>query len=102
VAEKEKFDRMTTHQADERPAIVLYSLQTCSHCKAVKLFLEERNIPFRTVYVDMLVGEDRNDTMRYLRHVNPSVSFPTLTVGKTTIVGFKREEIAAALDALSF
>jgi len=102
MAEKESFDRMTTHEADENPAIILYSLQTCSHCKAVKQFLEERGIPFRTIYVDMLVGDDRNDTMRHLRRINPSVSFPTLTVGKTAIVGFKKAAIAAAIDAFSF
>jgi glutaredoxin-like protein NrdH len=91
-----------TNRADNDPApIILYSLQTCSHCKALKQFLEERGISFQTVYVDMLVGDERNDTMRHIRRINPSVSFPTLSVGKTTIVGFKKARIAAVLDTLS-
>ena len=78
-------------------AVVLYALQTCSHCKDAKQWLQERQVPFRTIYVDMLVGDERNETLRRLRHINPSVSFPTLQVGETTIVGFKKEAILAAL-----
>ena len=48
----------------------------------------------------MLVGTERNDTMRYLRRINPTISFPTLVVGAATIVGFKKEEIKTALTAL--
>lgn len=77
--------------------IVLYALQTCSHCKDAKRWLQERQVPFRTIYVDMLVGDERNDTLRRLRRINPSISFPTLLVGETPIVGFKKETILAAL-----
>jgi hypothetical protein len=39
--------------------------------------------------------------MRRIRRINPSVSFPTLVVGERTIVGFKKEEIEAALGPLA-
>jgi glutaredoxin-like protein NrdH len=81
--------------------IILYALQTCGHCRNLKQFLQERGVSFQTVYVDMLVGDERSDTMRHLRRINPSVSFPTLSVGETTIVGFKKAKIVAALDELS-
>ncbi len=79
-------------------SITLYALQNCSHCKDTKKWLQERHIAFHTVYVDMLVGDERNDTMRRLKRINPSISFPTLVVGGKTIVGFKRKAIEAALD----
>ena len=88
---------MPNQFASESRAITLFALQTCSHCKDLKAWLAARRVPFRTVYVDMLVGAERNDTMRHLRRINPTVSFPTLVVGGTTIVGFKKEEIQAAL-----
>ncbi|MGD9249912.1 MAG: glutaredoxin family protein [Desulfobacterales bacterium] len=81
--------------------ITLYALQTCSHCKETKKLLQERCIAFKTIYVDMLVGEERNDTMRFLKRINPSVSFPTLVVEDETIVGFQPKKIEAALEALS-
>ena len=91
---------MPERTGSEANAIVLYGLQTCSHCKALRKWLTEQKMPFRTIYVDMLVGAERNDTMRHLRRINPTISFPTLVVGDTTIVGFKKDEIQAALAAL--
>jgi glutaredoxin len=90
---------MATRPEAEPAAITLYALQTCSHCKDVKKQLQEHRIRFETIYVDMLVGDERNDTMRHLKRINPSISFPTLRVGEKTIVGFKKKEIEAALDA---
>ena len=90
-------DRSTTASAK----IILYALQTCSHCKDLKKWLTERRVAFQTVYVDMLVGTERNDTMRYLRRINPTVSFPTLVVEDIVIVGFKKEAIQAALATVA-
>jgi glutaredoxin len=92
---------MSNRQTTRSTPITLYALQTCSHCKDTKKLLQERDIPFRTVFVDMLVGGERSDVMRYLRSVNPSVSFPTLVVGEKTVVGFKKKEIEAALRAFA-
>jgi glutaredoxin-like protein NrdH len=80
------------------PLITLYSLQTCGHCKELKQYLQACGLAFRTVYVDMLCGDERSDTLRHIRRINPAVSFPTLTVGDKTIVGFKPDEIAEALS----
>ena len=90
---------MANRSEAEPASITLYALQTCSHCKDVKEQLRERRVRFETIYVDMLVGDERNDTMRHLKHINPARSFPTLQVGEKTIVGFKKKEIEAALDA---
>ena len=88
---------MSNCSANESREITLYALQTCSHCKDLKAWLTARRVPFRTVYVDMLVGTERNDTMRHLRRINPTMSFPTLVVGDAAIVGFKKASILAAL-----
>ena len=89
---------MASRPETDPSAIVLYGLQTCSHCKAVRALLHKREVVFRTVFVDMLVGDERSDTLRRLRGINPSVSFPTLVIGEKTIVGFKEKEIEAALE----
>jgi glutaredoxin len=92
---------MSNRQKTNPTSITLYALQSCSHCKDTKKLLQELRIPFRTVYVDMLVGDERSDTTRFLRGVNPSVSFPTLVVGEKIIAGFKKKEIEAALHAFA-
>jgi len=51
------------------------------------------------VFVDMLVGGERSDTLRELKRINPALSFPTLRIGGRIIVGFKEKEIEKAIDA---
>lgn len=82
------------------PAIVLYGLQTCSHCKSAGKLLNQRAATFQTIYVDMLIGQERNDTLRELKRINPAISFPTLRIGNHVIVGFKAEAIEKALDEI--
>ena len=91
---------MTANRSIQKSTIVLYSLQACAHCKDMKKYLEQSNLSFKTIYVDMLLGEDRSKTLRQLRRINPSVSFPTLVVGERIIIGFKKDDIDAALKTL--
>ncbi len=65
---------MIDHPGDVRASVTLYALQICSHCKDVKKWLQQRGTRFEVIYVDMLVGEERNETMRTLKGLNPSES----------------------------
>jgi glutaredoxin len=88
--------------ADSQPRrITLYGLQNCANCKDARKRLEDSGLAFELVYVDMLFGEERNETMRYIRRINPEVSFPTLVVGEKIVVGFKSSAIDAALRELT-
>ncbi len=91
---------MGNNTSNADPPITLYALQTCSHCKDIKGFLQKRQVSFRILYVDMMVGDERNDAMRTLRRINPKCSFPTIVVGEKTIVGFKKDKIEQALQEL--
>lgn len=79
--------------------IVLYSLSTCPKCKDVKSLLESRGVTFTFHNIDWLSGEERNDTMRSLRKINPEVTFPTLVAGDAVVVGAKMDRIKEVLDA---
>ena len=92
---------MAQDARQQSPSIVLYGLQTCSHCKSARELLTKRKATFRTIYVDMLIGQERSDTLRELRRINPAVSFPTLRIGETVVVGFKAEAIEMALDEIN-
>jgi glutaredoxin len=91
--------KMAAHPLDKTP-IKVFSLQTCAHCKAVKKILQQQQIPFRIVYVDMLIGEERNKIISELKRLNPACSFPTLVIGGKTLVGFKKEKLLQMLADL--
>jgi glutaredoxin len=80
-----------------RQNVTLYGLMSCAHCKEVRELLMDRNIPFETIYIDLLTGDERSDNLRELRRINPEVTFPTLVIGTRVIIGFKKEEIERAL-----
>ena len=80
------------------PPIKIYTLSTCSHCKSAKALLNECSVSFDAVDVDRLDGDARKEAIEAVREVNPNLSFPTLIIGDTVIVGFKEEAIRKALE----
>jgi len=79
------------------PTITIYTLSTCSHCAHAKEYLEEHEIPYEGINVDFKSGDERNQVMDTVRKLNPAITFPTIVIGEKVIVGFRREEIEAAL-----
>ncbi|MEL7641035.1 MAG: glutaredoxin family protein [Solidesulfovibrio sp.] len=77
--------------------VKIYTLSTCSHCTQAKDFLDERKVAYDPVSVDFMSGDDRTKVLDTLRKLNPAITFPTIVIGEKVIVGFRREEIEAAL-----
>jgi len=77
--------------------IRIYTLSTCSHCKATKKFLDDCRVEYSFEDVDLLEGEERSAILEEVKKWNPGCSFPTIIIGDKVIVGFKEEEIKEAL-----
>jgi glutaredoxin len=78
-------------------SVKMYTLSTCSHCKATKRFLDECQVKYEFTDVDLLEGEERAAILEDVRKLNPKCSFPTVIIGDKIIVGFKEDEIKEAL-----
>ena len=77
--------------------IKIFTLSTCSHCKATKKFLNDNGIKFEFVDVDQFQGTEREKILEDLVQYNPQRSFPTIIIGDTIIIGFKEDDIRKAL-----
>ena len=77
--------------------VKLYTLSTCSHCRAAKKFLDECRVEYSFTDVDLLSGEERKAILDDVRKYNPACSFPTILIGDKVIVGFREDEIRKAL-----
>jgi glutaredoxin-like protein NrdH len=75
----------------------LYSLSTCSHCKACKRFLGECGIEYEFTDVDLLPDEERTETIEEIKRLTERCAFPTIIIGNKVIVGFRETEIRQAL-----
>ena len=80
-----------------QPDVKIFSLSTCSHCKATKKFLGDCTIKYEFINVDELKGDERKAIIEDVKKFNPRCSFPTIIIGEKVIVGFKEKEIKEAL-----
>ena len=81
-----------------QPDVKIFSLSTCSHCRATKKFLGECTIKYEFINVDELKGDERKAIIEDVKKFNPRCSFPTIIIGEKVIVGFKEKEIKEALE----
>ena len=77
--------------------VKIFSLSTCSHCKATKKYLSECTIKYEFIDVDLLKGDERKAIIEDVKKFNPRCSFPTIIIGDTVVVGYKEKEIKEAL-----
>jgi glutaredoxin-like protein NrdH len=78
--------------------VKLYTLSTCSHCKAAKKFLNDNGINFEFIDVDLLSGAEKDIVLKEVIKHNPQRSFPTILIGNKIIVGFREQDIREALS----
>lgn len=81
----------------ETKRIKLYSLSTCTYCQAIKKMLNDLEVAHEFVDGDLLEDREREALLNELRPLNPSCSFPTITIDGQTIIGFKVQEIKEAI-----
>jgi len=84
---------------EDKGKIMLYALSTCVWCKKTKQLLNDTGVKYDFVFVDLLDGSDKDETMDEIKKHNPRCSFPTLVIDDNKcIVGFKEDDIKEALN----
>jgi glutaredoxin len=77
--------------------VKIYTLSTCSHCKATKRFLDECKVQYQFTDVDLLTGDEREAIIEEVKKINEKCTFPTIIIGDKVIVGFQEQEIRSIL-----
>lgn len=81
-----------------RGKLMLYALSTCGWCRKTKKLLDDLGVEYSFIYVDHLVGDDRDNVIKDIEKWNPRCSFPTLVINdKSCVIGFKEDQIKEAL-----
>jgi len=75
----------------------MFTLSTCSHCKAAKKFMNDSHIAYDFTDVDLLSRTEQAAVLEEIRKYNPQFSFPTIIIGRDVIIGFQEAEIRKAL-----
>ncbi len=81
----------------DKGRVMLYALTTCGWCAKTKQLLIDLGVAFDYLYVDKVGPDHQKAVIEEVEKYNPALSFPTVIIGETTIVGFKEDEIREAL-----
>lgn len=77
--------------------VKLYALTTCPYCRMTKKMLDEGGVEYELTEVDLLEGQEREDTVAEVRRVSGGASFPVVVIGEEVIVGFNKKRIKELL-----
>lgn len=75
--------------------IKVYSVDWCPECQILKMYLEKKGVEFEEVIVP-----DYKNEREIVYKVSGQWTVPVITVGDEVIVGYKRNEIEAAIENL--
>ncbi len=79
--------------------VKFYGLSTCIWCRKTRQFLEDEQVAFDFIYVDLLEGDERDAVKDEIRAWNPRVSFPTTVIDEAEcVIGFKADELKRVLE----
>ena len=77
--------------------VKVYALSTCPWCKKVKKYLDDRNIEYDCIDVDLAKGEEQNNALKEVEKLTGKRAFPVTIINGTVITGFKEDEFEGAL-----
>ena len=77
--------------------VKLFALSTCVWCRKTRNLLDENQVEYEYVYIDQLLGGERETTLNEMHKLASDEAFPTIYINGEVIVGFKEEEIKKAL-----
>jgi glutaredoxin-like protein NrdH len=85
------------HAMKGQKPVKMFTLSTCSHCKAAKQFMRDNDIDITFTDVDLLKGTEQATVLEELKKYNPGFSFPTILIDQEVIIGFQEDKIRKAL-----
>ncbi len=77
--------------------VKLYALSTCPYCKMTKQYLSENGVQYEATDVDLLQGEERQQTIDEVKRISGGTSFPVVEVDGQVVVGFNKPKLKELL-----
>lgn len=81
---------------EQKKKVRLYALSTCPTCKRLKQFLDDNNIKYELIEVDLLDSGEQWLTTKEVKRYNPAATYPTLVI-EDVITEFNEQAIKNAL-----
>ena len=90
---------ITVPGKNNKHRVLMYALSTCVWCKRAKRFLQENEIEYEYVDVDLHGKEEQGEMRRDILGRGGRLTYPTIIVDdKVLITGFKEDKVREALE----
>ncbi len=91
-----QFSKVSGKKNDHK--VNLYALSTCVWCRLTKQFLNENNVEYEYIDVDLVDENDKQKIHEIIQNKSGSLSYPTTIIdGKIVINGFRKDKLKEEL-----
>jgi glutaredoxin len=77
--------------------VKLFALSTCPYCRLAKKYLDENDVEYDVLDVDLLDGDEKSAVVAEVKALSGGTSFPVLVVDDEVVVGFNKKAIQELL-----
>ena len=78
--------------------VVLYALSTCVWCKMTKQFLQDSDVEFEYINVDLCEEDEKQKSRQHIQSKGGSLTYPTTIVDDSVVItGFRKDKLKEAL-----
>ncbi len=74
-------------------SLTFYTLSTCGFCDITKKMLDDLEVEYKAVVVDLLPADKKDKAIADITRFNPRCTFPTIIYGDKVVIGMKLQEI---------
>ena len=79
--------------------VILFAISTCAWCKLVKQFLNDNQVEYNYIDIDLAKEQEKEQIRKIIRDMGGPLSFPTTIIDdKILITGFRKDQIKEALN----
>jgi glutaredoxin-like protein NrdH len=91
-----QFSKISGKKTDHK--VTLYALSTCVWCKMTKQFLNDNNIEYEYIDVDLCEDEDKQKIHQLILSKGGTLTYPTTIIDdKVVVTGFRKDQLKEAL-----
>ncbi|MRS12820.1 MAG: glutaredoxin family protein [Actinobacteria bacterium] len=78
--------------------IRVYALSTCPYCRMARKYLDDNDVEYDVVEVDLLDGDERAAAIAEVKDISGGTSFPVMLFDDEIVVGFNKKRMMELLS----
>jgi glutaredoxin len=79
-------------------SVKVFALSTCPYCRMARAYLDENDVSYVVVEVDLMEGEEKDAAVAEVKEISGGTSFPVVVVDEEVLVGFNKKRMKELLD----